>query len=152
MIKNPDRLNEAQDEVFTNKSYWPTGGGTTYCNLATQAILSKLGYLDLSDMTADQMYAHISTSKDWLIKPMADVQDLANAGTILIATLPGVKLKQEHGHLNTITTGRGDFSGVWNMKTPLCMNLGRIGTCFRARGENWAFQVIPEIYALVGTL
>ena len=83
---------------------------------------------------------------------MADAQDLANEGTILVSILPAQKLGQSHGHVNTLTTGQGDYSGKWNCKTPFCMNLGRVGTCFRARGVNWAFQVVPEIYALVATL
>jgi hypothetical protein len=156
-IKNPATLNQAQDEVFANKAYWPTLDGETFCNLATHDVLSRLGYGDLKGLTADQMYAYVSTSKDWLIKPMADAQELANEGTILISILPAVKLGQEHGHINTITTGQGDFSGRWNCKTPFCMNLGKKGTpenpgCFRSKGINWAFQIPPEIYALVSTL
>jgi hypothetical protein len=151
-IKDPIQLNAAQDTVFANKQYWPTDEGVTYCNLATQDVLERLGYTALSGMTADQMYAFISTSKDWLIKPMSDAIALSQEGTILVAILPAVKLGQDHGHVNTLTTGSPDFSGKWNCKTPLCMNLGRVGTCFRAKGENWAFQIPPEIYALVATL
>lgn len=158
-IKDVQKLNEAQDAVFANPKYQPKGD-TTFCNLATQEVLRRLGYTRFDDLnvggdnpfTADEMYAYIKSSDDWLIKPMADVQSLANEGTVLVAILPAYKLDQVHGHLNTLTTGREDFSGRWNYKTPLCMNLGGIGNCFRARGVNWAFQIPPEIYALVSTL
>lgn len=150
-IREVQKLNDAQDRVFINKAYWPKDN-ETFCNLATQDVLSKLGYEGFKGMTADGMYIHVTTSKEWLIKPMADAQSLVNEGSILIAILPSKKLNQSHGHVNTLTTGPGDFSGVWNCKTPLCMNIGRTGTCFRAKGENWAFTVIPEIYVLVDTL
>ena len=152
MIKDPIQLNEAQDIVFSDPSYKPLADGVTFCNLATQDVLNRLGYNALSGKTADEMYAFISTSPDWLIKPMQDAIELVQEGTILVAILPAVKLEQSDGHVNTLTPGSADFSGKWNCKTPLCMNLGRIGTCFRAKGENWAFQIQPEIYALVATL
>lgn len=150
--KNPDDLNAVQDQVFANESYWPTDDGTTFCNVATQDVLLKLGYAALEGLTADEMYAKISTSPDWLIKPMTDAIDLVQEGVILVAILPAEKLGQSHGHVNTLTPGPADTSGKWGVKTPLCMNLGRAGTCFRAKGENWAFQIPPEIYALVETL
>lgn len=152
MIKDPVVLNKVQDGVFANKDYWPNDDGTTFCNVATQDVLKQLGYNALAGFTADGMYDYISTSDDWLIKPMADAIDLVQEGTVLVAILPAAKLNQSHGHVNTLTPGSADFSGKWDSKTPLCMNLGRDGTCFRAKGENWAFQIQPEIYALKGTL
>lgn len=152
VTKDPVILNKVQDEVFANKSYWPMDDGETFCNLATQDVLTRLGYPALTGMTADEMYQFISTSGDWLIKPMADAIELVQEGIILVAILPAVKLGQSHGHVNTLTPGSPDTSGKWGVKTPLCMNLGRFGTCFRAKGENWAFQIPPEIYALRVTL
>ena len=151
VIKDVQLLNEAQDAVYDDKSYWPQAG-ETFCNLATQDVLRRMGYDRLTGLTADEMYEEVASSSDWLRKPMGDAQSLVNEGTILIAILPAAKLGQSHGHVNTLTTGSEDFSGMWNCKTPLCMNLGRIGTCFRTKGENWAFQTVPEIYALVQTL
>jgi hypothetical protein len=155
IIKNPQTLSDVQDQVFANKMYWPTeddGQEVTYCNLATNAVLEAMGYAGFQGMTADQMYAWVSTSKDWLIKPMADCQELVNEGVILIAILSSTKLGQTHGHVNTLTPGKSGFSGHWNMADPVCMNLGRVGTCFRSVGLSYAFVPIPEIYALVSTL
>jgi hypothetical protein len=151
VIKDPKALNDAQDIIFSNPIYQPKDD-ETFCNLATQDVLQRMGYGTLTGLTADEMYAYISTSKDWLIKPMADAIALVQEGTVLVAILPAIKLSQSHGHVNTLTPGSPDFSGRWDCKTPLCMNLGRVGTCFRAKGINWAFQVVPEIYALVATL
>lgn len=145
------KLNEAQDAVFADKSYSPLDD-KTYCNLATQDVLRRLGYDKLDLMIADHMYAYISSSKEWLRKPMADAILLVQEGTIIVAILPSIALNELHGHVNTLTPGSADFSGRWDSKTPLCMNLGRVGTCFRARGINWAFQIEPEIYALVSSL
>jgi hypothetical protein len=151
-IKDPIALNAAQDQVFVNKSYWPADDGTTFCNVSTQDVLLKMGYAALEGLNADEMYAKIVSSPDWLIKPMADCQALVNAGTIILGILPSYKLGQAHGHVNSCTTGQEDYSGHWDAKTPLCCNLGRAGTCFRAKGENWAFQMPPEFYALISTL
>ena len=150
-MKDVQKLNDAQDMVFADKAYFPEGD-TTFCNLATRDVLTRLGYSNLIGMTADEMYVYISNSKDWLIKPLSDAISLVNEGTVLVAILPAEKLGQSHGHVNTLTSGSPDFSGKWNCKTPLCMNIGRIGTCFRSKGVNWAFQIVPEIYALVSTL
>ena len=110
-IKDPIQLNAAQDAVFANPAYQPQSDGETFCNVATQDVLSRLGYSALEGLTADQMYAYISQSADWLIKPMADAIELAQEGTILLAILPAEKLGQDHGHVNTLTTGPHDFSG-----------------------------------------
>lgn len=150
-IKDPRQLSAVQNSVFANQSYWPKHD-ETFCNFATQDVLSQMGYSLMKGMTADEMYAFVWTSKDWLIKPIAGTQDLVNGGTILISILPADKLQQSHGHVNTLTPGIQDFSGHWNMKTPVCMNLGRAGTCFRSKGINYAFVPEPEIYALVSTL
>lgn len=150
-VKDPQALNEAQDIVFANPAYKPQGD-QTFCNFATEDVLHRLGYDGLKGMIADQMCEFVFSSKDWLIKPMADAQALANEGVILIALLSSVRLGQSHGHVVTLTTGQGDFSGKWDCKTPFCMNIGRAGTLFRARGINWAFQIPPDIYALVATL
>ena len=155
MNKDPARLNFAQDSVFHNGDFWPKetdDGEVTYCNLAVQSVLSYLGYTGLAGLTADQMYYEIIKSPDWLIKPIAECQGLANEGVIVLGILPAVKLNQPHGHVNTLTTGLPEFSGHWNLKAPLCMNLGRSGTCFRAKGESWAFETMPEFYALKATL
>lgn len=151
-MKDPELLNKVQDIVFANPDYQPKVG-VTFCNLATQNVLRLLGNDSMTGLTADLMYTFVSTSADWLIKPMADVQGLVNTGSVILGILPSAKLGESHGHVNTCTPSeKPDFSGRWNLATPMCMNLGRAGTCFRQKGENWAFQVIPEFFALKVTL
>ena len=152
IIKDPKTLNMVQDHIFADKAYWPDDDGTTFCNVATQDLLRQLGYGGFSSMSADMMYTKVQTSPEWLIKPIADAIELVQEGTIILGILPSTILGQSHGHVNTLTPGSPDFSGKWNCKTPLCMNLGRAGTCFRLKGENWAFQIMPSFYALVATL
>ena len=147
-MKNKELLSASQDSVWGSGLYLPKetdGGETTYCNLATTAVLRAMGCTELDGLTADDMYACVKASKNWLIKPMADAQFLVNCGSVLIAILPSSRLGQSHGHVCTLTPGQPDYSGHWDKHTPLCMNLGRKGTCFRSRGINWAFVPEPEI-------
>ena len=150
-MKDPKLLMAAQDKVWSSGLYLPKGD-ETWCNIATNAVLSALGCDLMEGFTADGMVDFMRTHQDFLVKPMADCQVLVNEGTILVAGLTGAELKQEHGHVVTLTPGVEDYSGKWDKKTPLCMNLGRAGTCFRAKGLNWAFQIPPGIFAWVPSL
>ena len=154
-MKNPALLNLVQDKVFANPNRWPMIGNKeeiTYCNLAALDVAHGVGCTDLDSpgkepLLADQMYDLMKGSDKFLIKPMADCQDLVNAGTLIFAILPGEKLNQGHGHICTLTPGVMAFSGHWDAKAPMCMNLGRQGTCFRQKGVNWAFVPVPEFFA-----
>jgi len=158
---SPDLLNKVQDEVFsaTNpdgvKTYWPKdedGDEITYCNLASLAVANGVGCHDfdpapgMQPLRADEIYNLFRTSKIFDPKPMAVCQDMVNKGALIFAIAPSWDLHQSAGHICTLTPGVGDFSGRWNLHTPFCMNLGRAGTCFRQRGVNWAFQIVPEFY------
>lgn len=151
-MKDPKRLIEAQDLTFADKTLWPSEGDTTYCNLAALRVAHGMGCHDLDGSgkvpyLANQLYELMRESDRFLVKVIGDCQELVNAGTLIFAILPGSRLNAVHGHVCTLTPGPMDFSGHWDIKTPLCMNLGRVGTCFRAKGVNWAFQTIPEFYA-----
>lgn len=158
---DPALLNTVQDEVINRRNadgirvFWPReedGDEITYCNLAALAVAQGVGCHDLDSqpgkepMTADAIYNLFRTSKIFDPKPMAVCQDLVNKGALIFGIAPSWDLHQGHGHICTLTPGIGDYSGRWNMHTPLCMNLGRSGTCFRSKGINWAFQIVPEFY------
>ena len=83
---------------------------------------------------------------------MSKCQTMVNSGVLIFAIAPSWNLHQHSGHICTLTTGVGDYSGNWKMHTPFCMNLGRSGTCFRQRGVNWAFPTVPEFYAWAPSL
>lgn len=151
-----NELNAVQDRVFGNVAYQPRevhGDEVTFCNLATLAVAAGVGCNQLTrptggePYTADQIYHLFQESTNFYRQSMPVCQDLVNKGVLIFAILPSWKLKQSHGHINTLTTGVGDQSGRWGAFTPLCMNLGRAGTCFRRKGVNWAFQAIPEFYS-----
>lgn len=150
-------LDSVQDQVFANKKFWPKDDDpdhTTFCNMATIAVAQGVGCHAMDSpqgkepLTADEIYQLcLTTPAVFLPVTMRECQDQANAGNFLLAILPSYKLRQGHGHLCSLTTGVGDHSGRWNAFTPLCMNLGRAGTCFRRKGINWAFQIIPDFFA-----
>ena len=154
-LKNPERLRAIQDAIWNSKAYLPKesdGAEITYCNLAVQAVLDAFGYKDLANLNADSMMTFLRGANDWLVKPIADCQFLANEGTVIVAGLDSQQLKQGHGHVCTVTPGVEDFSGHWNKKTPQCLSIGRKAICFRSKGVNWAFVPEPEFYAWVPSL
>lgn len=160
-MKNKELLVKSQDEVWSSGKYTPTEANhheTTYCNLAVQAVAKAMGCTafdkphGVSPELADEMYKVMQSSKDFIVKPIGDCQWLANEGTLIIAAMPSWMLLQSAGHVCTLTPGHEDYSGHWDKKTPLCLNLGRKGTCFRAKGVNWAFQVEPFFFAWVPSL
>ncbi len=150
-------LNDVQDTVYANLAYWPKEDDPdhkTFCNMATIAVAQGIGCHALDSaqgkepLTADEIYQLLISNRA-VFSPMVmrECQDRVNGGSFIIAILPGYKLRQSHGHLCTLTPGVGDHSGRWNSFTPFCMNLGRAGTCFRKKGVNWAFQVVPLFFA-----
>ncbi len=150
-----DTLNAVQDQVFANKAYWPKeedGDEITFCNVASLAVANGVECHDFDPMPgaqplrADEIYHLLVSSKLFIPTRMAMCQALVNEGNLILAIAPSWNLHQGEGHVCTLTPGVGDFSGRWNSFTPLCMNLGRSGTCSRRRGVNWAFQIVPEFY------
>jgi hypothetical protein len=151
------KLDEIQDQVFADKRYWPKDDDPdhkTFCNMATIAIAQGVGCHALDSppgkepLMADEIYRLLlSTPAVFHPVTMRDCQQFVNDGHFVLAILPSFKLRQAHGHLCTLTSGVGDHSGRWDAHTPMCMNLGRAGTCFRRKGVNWAFQTIPEFFA-----
>lgn len=154
-MKSADFLKTTQDRIWNSGAFLPNdsdGAEITYCNLATDAVFKAFNYSAFSGMLADQMMAYVKTSKDFLIKPMAGIQELVNEGTLIVAGLTAEQLGQSHGHICTLTPGAEDYSGHWNLKTPQCLSIGRKAICFRSKGVNWAFVPQPEFYAWVPTL
>jgi hypothetical protein len=152
---NVDSLNAVQDEVFADKTLWPREvdhDAVTYCNLAALRVARGVGCRALDapggdpPLTADKMYNLIKFSTLFHKTPMEDCQRIVNSGALIVAILPSWSLRQHSGHVCTLTSGIGDHSGRWERFTPFCMNLGRVGTCFRQKGINWAFQMIPEFF------
>jgi hypothetical protein len=155
---NVDDLNAAQDSVFADQTLWPKeqdGDEVTFCNLAALHVANGVGCHEFDTaktaqpMRADAIYTLVQSSSAFRRHPLQDCQELVNRGALVLAILPSWHLHQRSGHVCTLTPGVGDHSGRWDMYTPVCMNLGRYGTCFRRKGVNWAFQLVPDFYMWV---
>lgn len=154
-MKDKSLLIATQDRVWDSGSYMPrttNGNEITFCNEAVNAVLVPMGCSEMVGMMADEMVLYMRTSKTFLQKPIEDCQFLANEGVIIVAGLTSRDLKQDHGHVATLTPGQGDYSGHWNKKTPVCLSLGRPGICFRSRGVNYAFVQQPDFFAWIPSL
>jgi hypothetical protein len=154
-MKNALVLTSAQDKAWASGLYQPKevdGESVTYCNIAVQAILNDLGYHVLDNLTAGSMVLRMREHPDWLLKRMSDAQELVNEGSVVIAGLLAAELTQSHAHVCMLTPGKMDFSGKWDCKTPVAINFGRKGTCFRSKGLSWAFQIKPDLFALKDSL
>jgi hypothetical protein len=150
-----DELNAVQDKVFADQALWPKetdGDHMTFCNVAALHVAQGVGCHDFDPpagtdpIRADKLYNLFKYSPLFHQQPMQDCQDLVNKGALILAILPSWVLRQQNGHICTLTSGVGDHSGRWDRFAPFCLNLGRAGTCFRQKGVNWAFQMMPEFY------
>lgn len=150
-------LMEVQDRVFGMPAYAPHGM-TTYCNLATLDVCHGVGCHEFDQqegkepLLADQMYALMKSSDKFKEVSMTDAIELAAEGVFILASLDRTQLGQSDGHICTLTIGEPEFSGHWNAEAPVCMNVGRFGTCFRNLGVNWAFRIMPDFFAWKETL
>ncbi len=154
-MKNADKLISVQNKVWDSGLFMPrvvNGKEETRCNLAVEAVFDAFGYSAMDTDDADHIMAFLRTSKDFLVKPIADCQALTNEGTLIIAGLDSKQLAQEHGHVVTLTPGKADYSGHWDKPAPQCLSLGRTGICFRMKGVNYAFVPQPEFFAWVPSL
>ena len=146
-------LMEVQDRVFADPRWQPKQDGRTFCNMATLAVCHGVGCREFDvpegddPLIADQMYAILKTSGNFASQTMESAIILANNGVFVLAAASSRQLGEEHGHINTLTLGDPEHSGHWLAEAPMCMNLGRDGTCFRNKGENWAFKKEPEFFA-----
>jgi hypothetical protein len=148
-MKDPKILAEAQDRVWVSGDFQPKetdAGEMTYCNLAVSTVLGMMGCHALDHLTAGAMVLRMREHPDWEMCRMQEAQMRVNQGSLIVAGLTANELGQTHAHVCTLTPGVVDFAGKWGVTTPVCMNLGRKGTCFRSKGVNWAFQIRPDFF------
>jgi hypothetical protein len=147
-------LIDAICDVYDNLAYEPLPDGTTFCNLAVQAVCGVMGYKEFAGLTADQIVAKMISSEDWSPVPFENAQNIANQGSLVVAGLDGASMNQAHGHVVIIRPGRTCYSGKWQ-QTPRCLNIGGENFIARAKrgplkglscGLNEAFQELPKIY------
>ena len=159
-MKDPIALIDAILNAYDNQAFIPLEDGTTFCNLAVDAVCQGLGYKDLAGKTADQIVSFLATSSDWSLVQMERAQEMANEGSLLIAGLDSVALEQSHGHVCIIRPGMAIYSGKWGL-VPRVLNIGAENFIARARkgpltnqpaGLNESFVPLPKIWVLRSTL
>lgn len=142
------RLIDACCEARENESFWPKPPeiGPTHCNEAVQFVLNRFGYKTLAGLVANDMIDYMSAKTDeWRKVDMFEAQRLANEGCVVVAG----KKDAPKGHVVVIRPGKMDFSPKWNSRVPKCLQIGRHVTISTAL--NWAFQLPPDIYVLIGS-
>jgi hypothetical protein len=139
------RLIDACCEAYDNPAFEPRQG-MTFCNQAVHSICEKMGYSKFKSLLANQMVALMKKSGEWKSIPMKDAQRLANEGCLVIAAIEA----RPHGHVAVIRPGLSGHSGKWNMAVPKVINVGAQN--FIAKGLNWAFHEIPEIFVWKGPI
>jgi len=161
-----DLLNAVQDKVWADPRWQPTtdakGIETTHCNQAALAVADGLGCHAFDPgpgaepYTADQLYDFFQREDSGFVeKLMADVQALANEGSLVYAVLNAHMLAELHGHIVSITTGRMVFSGELSRSVPVCLNIAGKKYDSRRTSLTMAFpmmRVTPRFFAWKASL
>lgn len=166
MAGNPEILKQVQDTVWADPRWKATkaadGTQTTHCNQGSLAIANGMGChefdppADGEPYTADQLFNFFQrATSNFLEKDMTDVQQLANAGSLVFACLPSWILQEAHGHIVSITPGIEVMSDSLQIHVPLCLNISTIELSARSVGINFAFpmhRVTPRFFVWKGSL
>lgn len=145
-MKDPQILYKLAQQVVANPSLKPLNDGTTFCNIATQFIAEGMNYKGFNGLMANQIIDLMSCSDEWQYVKIDVAQQMANAGTWIIASQRGLT----HGHVCTIIPGLAVPAGHWGIDVPVCVNIGK--AVFIGKGINWAFQDPPMLYALKSSI
>lgn len=164
-MKDPKFLSEVQDKVW-NDPRWKASiiGGfeVTHCNQSALAVANGVGCHEFDPpsggepYTADQLYYFFQRgSSNFLEKDLDDIQGLANAGSLVFAILPSWLLKEQHGHVVSVTPGDQVKSESLSRWVPVCLNVSTEVLSSRSIGINWAFpmkRVCPRFFAWKASL
>lgn len=152
-MKNLIGLVDAIFDVYDNPDLLPKDN-VTFCNVSVWLVAEALGYRTLTGKTADDIMKFIEDNEDWSDVPLEKVQDMANAGSLIIAGLTGKELNQDHGHVVVVRPGIPCYSGKWG-KVPRVLNVGSENFVARAKrgplkgmavGVNESFVPLPKFY------
>lgn len=143
-MRDVTRLIDACCEAYDNPA-WIPHDGKTFCNFAVNYICHVMGYDGfgaksgplLANAMIDLMRANL---KIWQPIPMAQAQQFANQGSLVIAC----QSKRPHGHVAVIRPGEQVYSTKWKAAVPKCVNIGAQNSI--GRGINWVFPARPEIF------
>lgn len=136
-------LLDAIHEAFGRPEYAP-GGGLTHCNQFTSEVCGKVGFSGLDGLLANDIVKTIAKHPDWSEVAIERAQDLANAGSLVIAGFQ----EDPHGHVAVVCPGKMKTSGRWG-DVPTVASVGQVN---QIRGLNWAFSSMPTLWAWRPTL
>lgn len=114
--------------------------GVTHCNGYVAEVCSLYGFKGLEGMLANDIIVFLSKHPQWTATSGEKAQELANAGTLVVAGLGA----DPHGHVNIICPGKEKTSGRWG-PVPSCANVGK--EVFIGKGINWAYSDFPSLWA-----
>jgi len=139
MQRDVNALLDAIHLPLCRPEYQPKDG-STFCNKYVAEVCAAYGFKGMNDLLANEIIELISGSTNWSEVPLDKCQDLANAGSLVVACLRG----EPHGHVNVICPGKPKTSGRWG-SVPSCANVGK--DVFIGKGINWAFSDLPRFFA-----
>lgn len=114
--------------------------GVTHCNGFVNEVCQNMGYKGFEGLLANEMIELMRRDGAWSEIPMERAQDMANAGSLIVAGLA----EEPHGHVCVICPGREKMSSRWS----LCPSVANVGKdVFIGKGLSWAFSVLPRLWA-----
>ena len=142
-FKGAFMLIDALCEAYDNLK-WKPHNGTTFCNLAVQWIMEKIGYAGFKNMVANQMVEKMREGKKWKPVKMESAQFFANQGNVIAL---GIR-DSPHGHIAIVRPGVQVYSNKWKTYCPKLMNIGIQNSI--SKGANWVFTKQPEVFIYLG--
>jgi hypothetical protein len=137
-------LLDAIHEAFSRPEYIPRPDGTTFCNKFTSEVVAKCGFNGLDGLLANEIVDLVAKHDQWSEVALEKVQDLSNAGTLVILGTHG----DPHGHVAIGCPGKTKTSGRWG-QVPTVASVGKENMI---RGMNWVFSDVPKCWAYRPTL
>ena len=151
-IRVPGRRQQMKDllflldtihEAFSRPEYQPSAG-VTHCNEFTSEVAENIGFKGFVGLMANSIIDIVSSHDQWSLVPLEKVQDLANAGTLIVLGTHG----EPHGHVCLACPGKTKYSGRWGA-VPTVASVGKQNMI---RGMNWVFSDLPQCWAYRPTL
>src|SRR4051812_10185419 len=101
MAKDLYALLDAIHLPFGRPEYQPANG-VTHCNAFVAEVCEAYGPKGLNGLLANEIVELLSLSPNWTEVALERCQDLANAGTLIIAGIKG----DPHGHVDVVCPGK----------------------------------------------
>ena len=132
-------------EALTKLPAFIANSGVTHCNSLVQAVSFLWGCDELKGMMIRDMHLYISKSPMWVPRDINSAHLAAECGGLVLALWSDPKPFGDHGCI--VIPGDRQWSESWEMKVPICANVGK--TNFYGKKLSYAFtkEQMPEFYA-----